>query len=147
MVANPISATMPPAATLEILNEVVRKSAAQAKEAKTTATEAMPGGDVNPYLAVTAMIAAGLHGIEHELPLEPPDDRQRLLRHVRAGAAHPARRPGPVGEERAGPGVVRRGGGGALRQLRPGRVDRLRGRGDRLGAAALLRAPVNRAPP
>jgi glutamine synthetase len=30
-----------------------------------------PGGDVNPYLAVAAMIAAGLHGIDHELPLEP----------------------------------------------------------------------------
>jgi glutamine synthetase len=30
-----------------------------------------PGGDVNPYLAVAAMIAAGLHGIENELPLEP----------------------------------------------------------------------------
>jgi glutamine synthetase len=32
----------------------------------------VPGGDVNPYLAVAAMIAAGLAGIEHELPLEPP---------------------------------------------------------------------------
>ena len=32
----------------------------------------MPGGDVNPYLAVAAMIAAGLHGIDRELPLEPP---------------------------------------------------------------------------
>jgi glutamine synthetase len=31
----------------------------------------VPGGDVNPYLAIAAMIAAGLHGIEHELPLEP----------------------------------------------------------------------------
>jgi glutamine synthetase len=29
------------------------------------------GGDVNPYLAVSALIAAGLHGIENELPLEP----------------------------------------------------------------------------
>jgi glutamine synthetase len=29
----------------------------------------VPGGDVNPYLAVAAMIAAGLYGIEHELPL------------------------------------------------------------------------------
>jgi len=29
------------------------------------------GGDVNPYLAVAALIAAGLHGIENELPLEP----------------------------------------------------------------------------
>jgi glutamine synthetase len=30
-----------------------------------------PGGDVNPYLAVAAMIAAGLQGIDNELPLEP----------------------------------------------------------------------------
>lgn len=30
----------------------------------------MPGGDVNPYLALAAMIAAGLHGMENELPLE-----------------------------------------------------------------------------
>jgi len=32
----------------------------------------VPGGDVNPYLALAGMLAAGLHGIEHELPLEPP---------------------------------------------------------------------------
>jgi glutamine synthetase len=31
----------------------------------------VPGGDVNPYLAVAAIIAAGLHGIDNELPLEP----------------------------------------------------------------------------
>ncbi len=31
----------------------------------------VPGGDVNPYLAVAAMIAAGLDGIDRELPLEP----------------------------------------------------------------------------
>lgn len=31
----------------------------------------MPGGDVDPYLAVAALIAAGLHGIENELELEP----------------------------------------------------------------------------
>jgi len=30
-----------------------------------------PGGDVNPYLAIAAMIAGGLHGIDNELPLEP----------------------------------------------------------------------------
>ena len=30
----------------------------------------IPGGDVNPYLAFAAVIAAGLYGIEHEL--EPP---------------------------------------------------------------------------
>ena len=31
----------------------------------------LPGADVNPYLALSAMIAAGLHGIENELELEP----------------------------------------------------------------------------
>ncbi|MEU3643155.1 glutamine synthetase family protein [Lentzea sp. NPDC034063] len=30
----------------------------------------VPGGDVNPYLAVAALIAAGLHGVEQELELE-----------------------------------------------------------------------------
>ena len=31
----------------------------------------VPGGDVNQYLAVAGMVAAGLHGIEKNLPLEP----------------------------------------------------------------------------
>jgi glutamine synthetase len=31
----------------------------------------IPGGDVNPYLATAAIIAAGLAGIEEELELEP----------------------------------------------------------------------------
>src|SRR5262249_36983343 len=31
----------------------------------------LPGGDVNPYLAIAAMIAAGLSGIDRELDLEP----------------------------------------------------------------------------
>jgi glutamine synthetase len=31
----------------------------------------LPGADVNPYLALSAMIASGLHGIENELELEP----------------------------------------------------------------------------
>ncbi len=31
----------------------------------------VPGGDVNPYLAIAAMIAGGLDGIDRELPLEP----------------------------------------------------------------------------
>ena len=31
----------------------------------------LPGGDVNPYLALAAMLAGGLHGIENELDLEP----------------------------------------------------------------------------
>src|SRR5690625_1580303 len=31
----------------------------------------VPGGDVNPYLSVAAMLAGGLHGIENGLELEP----------------------------------------------------------------------------
>jgi glutamine synthetase len=30
----------------------------------------VPGGDVNPYLALAAMVAGAVHGIERELPLE-----------------------------------------------------------------------------
>jgi glutamine synthetase len=31
----------------------------------------VPGADVNPYLALAAMIAAALHGLDNQLPLEP----------------------------------------------------------------------------
>jgi glutamine synthetase len=31
----------------------------------------LPGGDTNPYLALSAMLAGGLHGIEQKLELEP----------------------------------------------------------------------------
>jgi glutamine synthetase len=31
----------------------------------------VPGGDVNPYLALAALIAGGLHGVDAELELEP----------------------------------------------------------------------------
>src|ERR1700719_1267261 len=31
----------------------------------------IPGGDVNPYLAFAALLAAGLHGLEQELDLPP----------------------------------------------------------------------------
>ncbi len=32
----------------------------------------VPGGDVNPYLGISAIIAGGLYGIENELPLPAP---------------------------------------------------------------------------
>ncbi len=32
----------------------------------------VPGGDVNPYLAVAALVAAGLHGVDRELELPAP---------------------------------------------------------------------------
>ena len=54
----------------------------------------MPGGDVNPYLAVAATIAAGLHGIDNELPLEPAfvgnaysSDRPRVPARLSGAAA------------------------------------------------------------
>lgn len=32
----------------------------------------VPGADANPYLVLAGIIAAGLHGIEHQLELEAP---------------------------------------------------------------------------
>lgn len=31
----------------------------------------VPGGDVNPYLGIAALVAGAVHGLEHKLPLEP----------------------------------------------------------------------------
>jgi glutamine synthetase len=54
----------------------------------------VPGGDVNPYLAVAALIAAGLHGVDNELELEPEftgnaynSDKPTVPRTLRAAAA------------------------------------------------------------
>ena len=44
----------------------------------------VPGGDVNPYLALAAMLAGGLHGIENELRARGRAGRQRL--HLRPAA-------------------------------------------------------------
>jgi glutamine synthetase len=60
----------------------------------------VPGADVNPYLALSALIAGGLHGIDQRLELEPPlegnaytADRPRVpsnLRAARDAFAHSA---------------------------------------------------------
>ena len=54
----------------------------------------IPGGDVNPYLAFAALLAAGLHGIENELELPPPlegnayeSDAERFPSTLREGIA------------------------------------------------------------
>ena len=51
----------------------------------------LPGADVNPYLALSALIAAGLHGIDVELELEPVfegnayvSDKRRVPRNIYA---------------------------------------------------------------
>ena len=51
----------------------------------------IPGGDVNPYLAFAAMIAAGLHGIENELELPPAPRGERVRVERRALPVAPAR--------------------------------------------------------
>ena len=106
----------------------------------------VPGGDVNPYLAIAAMIAGGLHGIENELPLEPAFTGNAYADPGR-GCPPPCGTRCGVGEERAGPGGVRGRRGRALRQLRPGGAGRLRRGGHRLGAAARLRALLTLAGP
>jgi glutamine synthetase len=37
------------------------------------------GSDLNPYLALSALVAAGLHGVEHGLELEPPYEGNAYL--------------------------------------------------------------------
>ena len=64
----------------------------------------VPGADVNPYLALAAMLAGGLHGIEHELPLEDGAGRQRLR--LRQAARPRARWPRPASGSRR-PSVAR----------------------------------------
>jgi glutamine synthetase len=39
----------------------------------------LPGADVNPYLALAALIAGGLHGVDRELALEPPFEGNAYL--------------------------------------------------------------------
>lgn len=43
--------------------------------ASTRIENRLGGADVNPYLVLAATVAAGLHGIENELPLPPPEER------------------------------------------------------------------------
>ena len=95
----------------------------------------IPGGDVNPYLAFAAVLAAGLHGVENELELPPPlegnayeSDAERFPHSLRdAIDALEARDDGARGfrGRRRRPLPELRAHGAAA--LRPGR-DRLRAR-------------------
>ena len=103
----------------------------------------MPGGDVNPYLALAAMIAAGLHGVDAASELPEPctgnaytadyDARARLRCARRPGCGRGAR----WREEAFGAEVV-------AHYANMARVEqeRLRHRGHGLGAVPLLRADV-----
>ena len=96
----------------------------------------VPGADANPYLALAAMLAGGLYGIEHELPLE-----DELV-----GNAYTSGRPKVPVDAGGGPGALRRlrdrprgpgrRGRRPLRQHGRRRAGRVQRRGHRLGAAA-----------
>jgi glutamine synthetase len=71
----------------------------------------IPGGDVNPYLAFAALLAAGLHGIENELELPPPlegnayeSDAERFPHTLREGIV--ALEDGSVARQALGDEVV-----------------------------------------
>ena len=51
----------------------------------------VPGGDVNPYLALAGMLAGGLFGVRDRPRAAGRADRQRLRGEGRAGARHAAR--------------------------------------------------------
>jgi glutamine synthetase len=82
----------------------------------------VPGGDVNPYLALAALIAAGLHGIDHELPLEAEQlgsayeaDKRRVPSNLRDAAARFAE--SEVAAAAFGPEVVAHYGNAARVEL------------------------------
>ena len=104
----------------------------------------LPGGDVNPYLALAAMLAGGLHGIEHELELEDElvgnaynSDKEHVPHTLQRGARRlPRSATRPRGVRRRGRRPLHEHGRRRARGLRRG--------GDRLGARPRLREDVTR---
>jgi len=58
----------------------------------------VPGGDVNQYLAVAALIAGGLHGVEHDLPLPAPCAGNAYELSEHSGDSKVERLPGTLAE-------------------------------------------------
>ncbi len=68
----------------------------------------VPGGDVNPYLAIAAMLAGGLYGIANELELGPELTGNAYTSGLPDRAADAAGRPGRLRRLHDRPGGVRR---------------------------------------
>ena len=101
----------------------------------------VPGGDVNPYLALAGLVAAALSGVDQARHAAPAGDRERLRRgRAAAGAGVAGRGAGAVGVVGAGGRRVRHGRGQPLRDDGAGGTGRVPPGGDRLGAAPVLRA-------
>ena len=102
----------------------------------------VPGADVNPYLALAAMLAGGLHGIEHELPLEDElvgnayDSDKPQVPHTMAEARE------RFASLRAGPRGVRRRGRRPLHEHGRRRAGGVRRSSHRLGAPERIRATL-----
>ena len=98
-----------------------------------------PGGDVNQYLAVAAIIAGGLHGIENELELPEALDGNALYQRSGPRCRRPWPRPRELFEQvRGRAGGVRRRRRRALPEQRARRADRVRRGRHRLGEGAWL---------
>ena len=78
----------------------------------------VPGGDVNPYLALAAIIAAGLHGVNKGLALEDEFTGNAYAGRQAVGAPARCARPATCssGKRDRPPGLRRRRG---LRSLQP----------------------------
>ncbi len=106
----------------------------------------VPGGDVNPYLALAAMIAGGRHGIAAGVGVAATVDRQRVhLRSAPDSALSHGRARGLRGLGRR-PRGLRGRGRRPLHQHGRRRTAGLRRRRDQLGTPARLRADVMRVP-
>ena len=103
-----------------------------------------PGGDVNQYLAVAAMIAAGIDGIERRTEPGGRLHGQHLRQRQAAPADHAGRGGGAIRRVRPGPDGLRRGRRGALPEQRARRAGGVQRRRDGLGAGAGVRAWLRR---
>ena len=97
-----------------------------------------PGGDVNQYLAVSALIAGGLHGIEQELELPEALEGNAYTSGAECLPTTLTEAAELFDKSAGGPRSVRRRRGRPLPQQRPHRTDRVQCRGDRLGKGAWL---------
>ena len=102
----------------------------------------VPGADVNPYLALAAMVAAGAARARARARARGADRRQRLRGRQAARADHAGRGATLFERSHGRAGGVRRGGRRALPQQRPRRARRVQRVRDRLGASTGVRAAV-----
>ena len=102
----------------------------------------VPGGDVNPYLALAAMMAGGLHGVEAELPLGAAAGGQRLHLRRPAGADTLQKARDAFTTSSIARASLRRGGRRPLHEHGRRRAQGLQRRRHRLGAPPQLRKDV-----